>query len=290
MTCYWSRGRTITKTREVADSCTTLHEGAPALAQIEGPDAHYHEFAEFAFAHENVIHMLAYSHAYSLSKHRFMADCHSRTPSKTLRTTSRNLEMDPWSVYDPWGNFDPRTSPTTLKTTCVPLADPWDPRDPRCSNSCAGLTMSFPCASAVAATAAVVAAAATEPQQLKEKSSTYHVPRRYFVFNVMRQNPGQKLGITFVPSTASDGGMVIQNIDTSPLKLAAQWNKGVRDTFPDNILQPGDVAHRLKDGKPFCKEEVNVVLQAQDIWIAFYRELAVNSKPTQVSIKEPSSL
>ena len=84
--------------------------------------------------------------------------------------------------------------------------------------------------------------------------------------------------------------MVIQDIDTSPLKLAAQWNKGVRDTFSDNILQPGDVAHRLKDGKPFCKEEVNVVLQAQDIWIAFYRELAVNSKPTQVSIKEPSSL
>ena len=86
--------------------------------------------------------------------------------------------MDPWSVYDPWGNCDSRTSATTLKTTCVPLADPWDPRDPRCSNSCAGLTMSFPCASAVAATAAAVAAAATEPQQLKEKSSTYHVPRR----------------------------------------------------------------------------------------------------------------
>ena len=62
MTCYWSRGRTITKTREVADSCTTLHEGAPALAQIEGPDAHYHEFAEFAFAHENVIHMLIHMH------------------------------------------------------------------------------------------------------------------------------------------------------------------------------------------------------------------------------------
>ncbi len=97
--------------------------------------------------------------------------------------------MDPWSVYDPWGNFDSRTSPTTLKTTCVPLADPWDPRDPGCSNSCAGLTMSFPCpdgnqqlvhrqSQSGAATAAAVAAAATEPQQLKEKSSTYHVPRR----------------------------------------------------------------------------------------------------------------
>ena len=106
----------------------------------------------------------------------------------------------------------------------------------------------------------------------------------------MRQNPGQNLGITFVLATASDGGMVIQNIDTSPLKLAAQWSKGVQDTFPDNILQPGDVAHRLKDGKFFCKEAVNVVLQVQDIWIAFFRELAVNSKPTQVSIKEPSSL
>ena len=65
MTCYWSRGRTITKTREVADSCTTLKEGAPALAQIEGPDAHYHEFAEFAFAHENVIHMLIHMHVHS---------------------------------------------------------------------------------------------------------------------------------------------------------------------------------------------------------------------------------
>ena len=106
------------------------------------------------------------------------------------------------------------------------------------------------------------------------------IPIRVLTFDAASQDP----------STASDGGMVIQNIDTSPLKLAAQWNKGVRDTFPDNILQPGDVAHRLKDGKPFCKEEVNVVLQAQDIWIAFYRELAVNSKPTQVSIKEPSSL
>ena len=28
------------------------------------------------------------------------------------------------------------------------------------------------------------------------------------------------------------------------------------------------------------------MLQAQDIWIAFYRELAVDSKATQVSIKK----
>ena len=135
-----------------------------------------------------------------------------------------------------------------------------------------------------------MAAAATEPLQLKENSSTYHVPRRYLVFNVMRQNLGQKLGISFFPFTASDGGMVIQISDTSSLKLAAQWNKGVRYTFPDNILQPGDVVYRLQVGKPFCKEEVNAVLQAQDIWIALYRELAVNSTPTQVSLKEPSSL
>ena len=46
----------------------------------------------------------------------------------------------------------------------------------------------------------------------------------------------------------------------------------------------------MQDGRPFCKEEVNAKLQAQGIWIAFYRELAVDSKPTQVSIKEPSSL
>eukprot|EP00930_Biecheleria_cincta_P022710 TRINITY_DN16545_c2_g6_i1.p1 TRINITY_DN16545_c2_g6~~TRINITY_DN16545_c2_g6_i1.p1 ORF type:complete len:520 (+),score=95.27 TRINITY_DN16545_c2_g6_i1:74-1561(+) len=107
------------------------------------------------------------------------------------------------------------------------------------------------------------------------------VHRRYFVFHMMRKRLDEKLGISFQEVVGVDAGMeVTKIIDTiedagkaSGKLLAAQWNEAMHATFPENALQPGDVAYKLQDGSPFNKDAIYSVLpNTLDIWIVFYRE------------------
>lgn len=104
------------------------------------------------------------------------------------------------------------------------------------------------------------------------------VHRRYFVFNMLRKSLDEKLGISFQEADAVDGGMEVKQIndtrgDASEIRLAARWNEAMLTTFPENRLQPGDVAYKLHDGTPFNKDAIYSVLpNTLDIWIVFYRE------------------
>lgn len=103
--------------------------------------------------------------------------------------------------------------------------------------------------------------------------------RRYFVFNMLRKSLDEKLGISFQEADGVDGGMEVKQIndargDASENRLlAARWNEAMLTTFPENALQPGDVAYKLHDGAPFNKDAIYSVLpNTLDIWIVFYRE------------------
>lgn len=102
-------------------------------------------------------------------------------------------------------------------------------------------------------------------------------PRRYFVFTMLKKNLDEKLGICFQEADAVDGGMEVKQIndtagDASEILLAARWNEDIMTTFPENRLQPGDVAYMLHDGTSFNKDAISSVLpNTLDIWIVFYR-------------------
>lgn len=97
--------------------------------------------------------------------------------------------------------------------------------------------------------------------------------RRYFVFNMVRKSLDEKLGISFQESDALDGGMEVLKIEASVGLLAARWNEAVLTAFPENTLQPGDVAYKLHDGTPCNKDAIYSLLRnTLDIWIVFYRE------------------
>lgn len=112
-----------------------------------------------------------------------------------------------------------------------------------------------------------------ETSPLDAESLPLGAHRRYFVFNMARKSLDEKLGISFQGSDAFDGGMEVLKIEASVGPLAARWNEAVLTTFPENTLQPGDVAYKLHDGTPCNKDAIYSLLRSTlDIWIVFYRE------------------
>ena len=127
MTSYWNKRHTITKTRHVAESCNTVHQTFQPYLTFT---VLIRIIMNLHNSHSNMkMWFTCLFTCIFINKQRFMwvsADFHSRTSAKSLWTTSRNLEMDPWGVYDSWGNLIRQFCQyDDLRVSCRPWGFAW---------------------------------------------------------------------------------------------------------------------------------------------------------------------